>query len=821
MPAPLRTGVCGKQVDFPTRKRIHPKENSMPAYTTGSAPMTSVLAGVGALGRTDEDIKAYADEVRHGWMRFFMCRTDMPIVPMHGVRVEPEEIPENNRKSMLWTKEMHDAGVELLIPYICNQTIRGGDWEDREGLWALYDRWEDYEEYIGPKPDVPPDQWMQREPDGRMHFNYPYQQYYPHHRYAPCPNNTYWHEWQKQCLRLIAQLGFTGIFIDNNILHCHCEHCQREFQVYLKTMYTPEQIKERFGVDNTEELKLSTVGDKVLWASAQREYLQQIHDEEPEEFQKKFDTMDMDKAIASEAGNGFHWGRAHNFWLKKLDEQYDADDVKRILREGDVSSLGITKSEELCLWADTQKFWAWSVSERNAELREAAREFMPGFQIVPNWGSMSGFRATDSRRLEAKNVRLWKNGTDILFYEDEYYPGKVAPGYTLDFIIPYKYACACGIRSLELPYRGAEHQPVYELAVAESAAWGGDAVLQGIHSPKVRPVYGELPEFDKRRFSGPYDFTDVREKYQGFWDSHRDWFAGRTSYAEVGIVLSFDEIHMENTHHMREAYSLAHDLADHHILFDFLCESQIVPEELDRFRLVIVPHVQYLPESARAAILEYADRGGKVVITGSTGMFDENGKASQCKDMLASLLSQSRYEGENLVREQMGKGTIVWINDVFELLPKKAWQPHDIVDIPITEMIDGGRLDEITEAAKHDPPDEGLLAKLYDELTGRTLSVLGDAPAALRASAWVSDTSIVVHLINYDVPLLAERGTVAVTPVENIAVSVPVPDGLTPERIEYVDLWSSETTLLDFALVDGRVEFTVPRVDVYRIVRVA
>ena len=793
----------------------------MPAYTTKAAPMTSVLASAGGTGRTKEQVEAYAQDVQRSWIRFFMCRSDMTFIPMSGVRFEPEEVPAADERARVWTKTIHEHGVELLIPYICNQTIRGGNFEDREGLWALYDRWEEYEQFIGPKPAEPPDQWMQREPDGRMHFNYPRRHYGAGHRYAPCPNNSFWHDWQCRNLALLARLGYTGIFIDNNILHCYCDHCQREFQAYLKHTYTAEQLRRRYGVDSPDGLRLSTKGDKVLWASAHREYVQKIHDEEPEEFQAKYETMDIDKAIVSEAGNGFHWGRSQNFWLDTLRKENSPDEVTRILREGDVSSLGITTPEDLCLWADTQKFWAWSVSQRNAELREAAEKVMPGFRIVPNWGSMSGYRATDSRRLEAKNVRLWKDGTDILFYEEEYYPGKLAPGYTLDLIVPYKYACACDIRPLVLPYRGAEHKDVFELAMAESAAWGGDGILQSLHSAKVRPVMDEMPEFDKSGFTGPFDFRDVMEHYQGFWDERRDWFAGRTSVAEIGLVLSFDEIHMENMWHAREAYSLAHDLANHHILFDFLCEGQITPEELRRFRAVIVPHVKYLPEAARMAILDYADAGGVVIITGSTGECDENGRPTQVKDILAQMRSDVRDRGERTRRESMGSGQIIWIADVFQLLPKRAWEVHDVVDINIRDMMQAGYLDSIRQASKHDPLDEGLLTSLIEDAVGRRSSVLGaGTPATLRASAWRNEDSLIVHLINYDVPLIGKIGQVEVTPVENVSVSVPVPDGVTPETVEVVDLWNPEPLRPDFAVREGRISFTVPRVDVYRIIRI-
>jgi hypothetical protein len=70
----------------------------------------------------------------------------------------------------------------------------------------------------------------------------------------------------KTVIRKIAEGGYDGIFIDNNILHCHCESCQDEFKKYMRETYTLEQLVARFGTDDIEPLKLSERGDQILWA---------------------------------------------------------------------------------------------------------------------------------------------------------------------------------------------------------------------------------------------------------------------------------------------------------------------------------------------------------------------------------------------------------------------------------------------------------------------------------------------------------------------------------------------------------------------------
>jgi len=780
----------------------------MPAYTTKTAPIICIIA-------RDSPMEKDIDEIV-GWLResppTLLHGGDDMTYPSHGrVRLTGEEAKARNERTRRWTEAVHAAGVEWVVPYVCNGHIFGNPYT-RTGMWWLYDHWHEHAKYLGPKLPVDPVEWVQREPDGKPHYNYPYRFLYrdpPEYELAACVNNPHWREWTTRIVKLVAAGGFDGVFADNNIHHCYCEYCQREFKAYLTETYTPAALRERFDTDDVSELRLSTHGNKVLWAKAQRAYLQEIRDNEPEEFKKKFGTDDMDAAVVSEAGNGFHWGRAHNYWLRTLRKRHSPEEVERILREGDISSLGVTTAKERCLWADTQKFWAWSIGRWQARLRAAAEEVCGRFLIMPNWGDMAGFRNTDSRRLEAKNVHLWKPGADIIFFEQQYYPCALAPGYTFDLIIPYKYAAACAIRSSVLPYRGAEHRALCELAMAEAAAWSGDGTFIQVR----------------------YKFPEIRRAYGAFYKRHAEWYAGRTSHADVGLLLSFDEIHMENTHHMREAYSLAHYLVDHHILFDFLCEGQVTLEELRRFKVVILPHVEFLPARARGAVMRYLDEGGCVLITGNTGACDEHARPNRRDDVLARMRVKVWPDG-HLERE----GRLAWIGDVYSWLPKRAWQMHDLADFEFGTFKDEV-LDKVIAASKEEPADDPRLANLLDELAGCRLSVLGQGtPQTLRAAAWMrtgdapsgDSASLVLHLVNYHVPgtelhndiHTATEKQVEPVPVEEVGVSLPLPEAMKVRKVFLADPWNPEPEPLAFQIRGGRVHFTVPRVTIYRAVRI-
>jgi hypothetical protein len=124
----------------------------VPAYTTKYALMSSILAGVSAIGCSDVDFEALMDEIRPAPMRLFMCRADMTFTESGGTRVAPEDVPSSDDRMHRWTSGAHKVGAELIFPYICNQSIKGSDPVGRKGFFAFYDRWEEYSEFIGPKP---------------------------------------------------------------------------------------------------------------------------------------------------------------------------------------------------------------------------------------------------------------------------------------------------------------------------------------------------------------------------------------------------------------------------------------------------------------------------------------------------------------------------------------------------------------------------------------------------------------------------------------------------------------------------------------------
>ncbi|MEW6203014.1 MAG: alpha-amylase family protein [bacterium] len=173
----------------------------------------------------------------------------------------PEQMRVIETRVKQFTKQMYDAGVTWLIPYICNQTILG-NYEKQNGFWVFYKHWDDYKEFgFGDKPTEDPIEWMQRHPDGRLHFTYPFDLDYvrPFNRYQPCFNNENWVRFLMVIVERMILTGYNGVFVDNCIIHCHCKSCRSKFRDYLTERYTPKELEKLFRFRTKDDIEMDSV----------------------------------------------------------------------------------------------------------------------------------------------------------------------------------------------------------------------------------------------------------------------------------------------------------------------------------------------------------------------------------------------------------------------------------------------------------------------------------------------------------------------------------------------------------------------------------
>ena len=133
--------------------------------------------------------------------------------------------------------QYHAIGIGEITPYISYHTI-AGDHGRRLGFWKFYDEWATYEKWAGPQPPRDPFQWLAVDRNGRFLEGtcggYSPDYFAPLHRYRACITNPDWAEWQRRLMRMIAEVGYDGCFVDNTSPDpCYCRYCKESFRTWL------------------------------------------------------------------------------------------------------------------------------------------------------------------------------------------------------------------------------------------------------------------------------------------------------------------------------------------------------------------------------------------------------------------------------------------------------------------------------------------------------------------------------------------------------------------------------------------------------------
>lgn len=118
-------------------------------------------------------------------------------------------------------------------------------------------------------------------------------------------------------------------------------------------------------------------------------------------------------------------------------------------------------------------------------------------------------------------------------------------------------------------------------------------------------------------------------------DNHQD----RSGFAGIKKVFEFAKEHEEDFKGFKihaetllfaggpagenEARGWLRVLSENHIQFDMAFPEQVSNKEISKYRLVIVPNLPYLADSQLAALDSFAEKGGTVIITGETGIYND------------------------------------------------------------------------------------------------------------------------------------------------------------------------------------------------------
>ncbi|MHC4401556.1 MAG: hypothetical protein ACYTG0_17935 [Planctomycetota bacterium] len=105
-----------------------------------------------------------------------------------------------------------------------------------------------------------------------------------------------------------------------------------------------------------------------------------------------------------------------------------------------------------------------------------------------------------------------------------------------------------------------------------------------------------------------------------------EYYASREALADVALVFpgqsllaSVSVFTMDPQKSLYDYLGWAQALTDRHFQWDALPDDRLDPERLEPFRVVVLPSALCLSDGAIAALVDYVERGGRVVVSGEAG----------------------------------------------------------------------------------------------------------------------------------------------------------------------------------------------------------
>jgi len=374
---------------------------------------------------------------------------------------------------------------------------------------------------------------------------------------------------------------------------------------------------------------------------------------------------------------------------------------------------------------------------------------------------------------------------------------------------------------LEEPYRWKDSVQ----SEAEVQLWVADATANGMR-PWVTKFSGVL--YDRR-------WLPIVERIYDWHFRHERYLRNERSLARVALLHSeqtetFHAGAAEGDRAGDHVLGMYHALVEARVPFDLVHEALLTPDRLDGYKLLVLADAAALSNAQCDAIRLYVQRGGSVVATFATSLFDEVG-VRRADFGLADLFGVSfggRIEGplhnsylslnadpatgtRHPILDGLD-GTPRIINGVFRLDVRPTTPfPSPLTLIPQYPDLP---MEDVYPRVTHTDTREVYLRELgrsrlvyfpwdidrtfWDVLATDHLRLISNAvawalneppivdvrgPGVLDVTAWRQRTSTTIHLVNLTNPMMMKGPLRETIPVGPITVHVRLPDGRRPSKV--------------------------------------
>ena len=407
---------------------------------------------------------------------------------------------------------------------------------------------------------------------------------------------------------------------------------------------------------------------------------------------------------------------------------------------------------------------------------------------------------------------------------------------------------------LEEPYRwkdSVQSEPEIRLWVAEATANG--------MRPWVTKFSGVI--YDRR-------WLPMVERIYEWHYRHERYLRNEMPLARVAVL------HSEQTsaHHPGMAQGdraadhvlgMYHALIEARVPFELVHEAFLTPERLDRFKLLILADAAALSDAQCAAIRGFVSRGGSVLATFASSLFDEAGERRSDfgladvfgvsfqgrvdGPMQNSYLNLDAEPGSNRrhpVLEGLEDAPRI-INGVFRLhvrptadFPSPVTLVPSYPDLPMEDVYPRVARTDTRELYLREQGRSRIVYFPWDidrtfwdvmcvdhgRLLGNAIAWAVNEPQPVEVrgrgvvdvTVWRQRDSMTVHLVNLTNPMMMKGPLREVMPIGPLTARIRIPGGARVRRVQL--LTAGQTPRTDEA--NGVLTVTVPSVDVHEVVAI-
>jgi hypothetical protein len=412
---------------------------------------------------------------------------------------------------------------------------------------------------------------------------------------------------------------------------------------------------------------------------------------------------------------------------------------------------------------------------------------------------------------------------------------------------------------------------IFSVGLEEAYRWK-DSVQS---EPEVRlwvaegTANGMRPWFTK--FSGTlYDrrWLPIVERIYDWHARHEKYLRNEMSLARVALLFSEQTaaVHPGVAQGDRAAdhvLGMYHALVESRVPFEMIHEALLTPERLDRFKLVILADAAALSDVQCAALRAFVDRGGSILATFASSLYDEQGRRRQDFGLadLFGVSFEGRVDGpmqnsyltletdpatgrRHPVLEGLDDAPRI-INGVFRLQvkPRVAFpSPITLIptypDLPMEDVYPRVTKTDIRELYLREigksrvayvpwdvdrtfwdvmSVDHGrVLRNLIAWSANEPLPVEVTGPGLVDVTIWRQRDSVTVHLVNLTNPMMMKGPLREVIPIGPLTARIRLPEGVRPRKVQLLTAGVSPR----IESSTGTFVVSVPSVDVHEVIAI-